>query len=342
VDGSSATKRRKEGTKMNSTDAVGQPGVASGTLVRNITSTSDGKQTRVEKLSNRHYVTAFDFDQGRWHEKRVKQRIEHTGQRILVLGYKKYGSIIVLLVSEWQEIWAADGRDEPARWIKAKDLVAERHFLKVADAKKPWAKLVMAEPPKFAEYRDLSVHELVLVDSDSYIAGDVVCRTRSAPPPPPVKKRLFYPLKDFPLINFVPQPKTLTLAYAEVWYRKSAALLPRCIDESLEPMARLQAALELKQRMREVAAKSAMDTSLRGEFIAEHPLPTLEDLVPDHAQLAPETLKQAVETAIQTLSAPGERRYSEFTGGMESHYVWAARDEYWKFDGNQWIRSSEK
>jgi hypothetical protein len=336
---------------MNSTDAVGQPGVASGTLVMSVAQTADAyqKQKRIEKLGNRHYVTTFDFDQGRCYEKRVKQRIEHTGQRILTLGYKSkynYGYVTVLEVSEWQEVWAADGYDEPARWIRAKDLVVGRHFLKVADAKEPWAELAMAEPPKFAKYRNLPVHELVLVDSDSYIAGgDIVCRTRSVPPPPPappVKKRLFYPLKNFPLINFVPQRKTLMLAHAEVWYRKSAALLPRCVDESLEPMARLRAVLELKQRMREVAAKSALDASLRGKFIAEHPLPTPEDLVPDHAQLAPEALKQAVETAIQTLSAPGERRYSEFAGGMESHYVRVAHDEYWKFDGDQWVQSSEK
>ncbi len=361
----------------SSTDApsaFGQRGIAAGML---ITLAGSGKQKAVEKMSGRYCVTSFDFDRGRRTGYKIKQRIEHIGQKILCLGFKpdwRQGTkdenfISALFLSEWQEVWAADGRDFPARWIKARDLVPGRHVLKLAlvNEKGPWAELVMAGLPEQEKNQNFPVYELVLVESDSYSVNDVLCRTASVLP---VKKRVVYPLKDFPLINFVPQPETLRVAHAEVWYRKSAALLPRCIGESLEPMARVHAMLELKRRMREVAAKSLIETNLRGEFIERHSLPVPEELIPDHEQLTPETLKRTAEAAIQMLSAPGVRHYSEFAGGMEIHYVsyaekvttgagiggnfWRFSGKwelvssvdtgydhyYWKFDGNQWVQTT--
>lgn len=334
-------------SSVDSLESVGRPGIATGWLAKSVMGASDWKQTAVEKLSNRYHVASFDFDQGRLSEKKIKQRVEHTGQEILSLGYKEdwrrgtpeENIIFSLLLSESQEVWAADGRDAPARWIKARDLVPGRHVLRLAYAQDPWAELVRAEAPHQEKYQNLTVHELILIEGDSCVVNNVLCRTACVPAAPPVKKRVVYPLKDFPLINFVPQPKTLLLAHAEVWYRKSAALLPRCVGESPEPVARVRALLELKRRMREVAAKAAIDPTLRDEFIATHPLPTLEELLPDHAQLAPEALKRAIETAVQMLSAPGNRRYSAFTGGMESHHVQTGY-AYWKFDGTQWLQTT--
>lgn len=278
---------------------------------------------------------------------KVSQRIDHPAQRIIDIGYRAdrdkgtpYESHLpVIFVSETQEVLAADGRGAPAHWVAAKDLIPGRHVLKLASAHEngPWAEIVSATYPMLEKYRHLPVHELVLVGSDSFAVQDVLCRASSVPAPSPTQKRLVYPLKDFPLINFVPQPKTLSLAHAEVWYRKSAALLPRCVVDTGDLVARVRAMLALKTRMREVAAKAVIETSLRNEFLTYHPLPKLEDLLPNPEQMAPEVLRRSVETAIQALSAPGDRRYSEFSGGMESHHVPVSRNERWTFDGTQWV-----
>lgn len=224
-------------SSLDSPETVGWPGIAAGWLVQSAMGAGHWKQTAVEKLSNRHQVASFDFDQDRLSAKKIQQRVEHTGQKIWRLGYKEdwrrgtkdENTTVVLLLSECQEVWAADGRDAPARWIQAVDLVPGRHVLKLAlaHARGPWAELVIADTPKQDEDRNLTVHELILVDGDTYSVNDVLCRAASMPAAPPVKKRVVHPLKDFPRINFVPQPKTLSLAHAEVWYRKSAALRRR-------------------------------------------------------------------------------------------------------------------
>lgn len=329
-------------------EAARYPGIASGMSVRAVVGAGSEKQVAVEKLSNRHTVACFDRSQGRYWAK-VKVRIEHMGQQIWELGYKrdswrgtkyeKYTFVVVL--SAWQEVWAADERGAPARWISAKDLLPGRHVLKLDFNPEggDWAELVWATTPKRESFQNVPVHELVLIDCDWFkVDDDVLCRAKSVPAPPPVKKRMVYPLKDFPLINFVPQPKTLGHAQAEIWYRQSAALLPRCIGETAEPIERVHAMLVLKRRMLEVAAKATIETTLRDEFIQNHPLPTLEALIPNHDQLSPNALKDAIEIAVLALSAPGDRHYSEFCGGMESYRVWS-EDGYWEFDGDNWIQA---
>ncbi|THF58086.1 hypothetical protein [Pseudothauera rhizosphaerae] len=336
----------------NPSATLGRPGIATGMHVTASIGVGYEKQVDMGKLSNRHALRVFDPDQSKWRFPKVKQRIEHAGQKLLAVMYKedsrlgtekeRFWSLLVL--SEWQEVQAADERGAPARWIAARDLEPGRHVLKLAinDAKGPWAEIMKIEPPppKWEKFQNVPVQEIVLIDSDSYVVNNVLCRATSVPAPPPVKKRLVYPLKDFPLLNFVPQPETLSLAQAEIWYRKSAALLPRCAGESADPLARVRAMLDLKQRMREVAAKAAIETKLCGEFIKKHPLPALEELVPDAVGLAPDALQRAVTAAVDVLAAPGDRRYSEFTGGMEGHRVWSS-DGYWEFDGDRWVLSAK-
>lgn len=326
--------------------SAGRPGVRSGTLV----STGGGswKQTPADKLSNRYAVAGWDATQLRRTEKRIQQRIEHAGQKILWLGYREdwrrgtaeEDSVFVVALSEHQEVWAAPEREAPAQWMQVKDLVVGRHVLKLALANNPWAEVALLQPPNKTEDQIAPVHELVLVDSDTYEVQGLLLRATSVPAKAAVTKRITNPLKNYPLINYVPQPKSLNMAYAEVWYRQTAALLPRCVDGSLEPMARLRAILALKERMRDVAAKATIERWSPAEFALKHPVPALEQLIPQADELSPEQQAEAVALAIVELSAPGPRHYSNFTGGAESHHVRAFTDtetEYWKFQDDQWV-----
>ncbi len=332
----------------DSPDIAGKPGIATGCFAWTILASNRyhrGKKP-IEELSSRYWIFNFDFDEARWFGKRIKERIEHTGLRLLSLRFKDdlENDISQLLLSEWQEVLAAEGRDAPVQWVKARNLVPGRHVLQLARVmypyqKDPWAEIVSVEPPEETELQNLSAHELVLIDGDSFSVGNVLCRATSAPAAP-ARERMFYPLKDYPPINFVPQPKSTSMAHAELWYRKSASLLPRCVSDSLEPIVRIRTMLELKQRMREVAAKALIETTLKKEFISRYPVPALEELLPDYEKLEPEVRKLAVEAAVQELSAPGKRYYSEFTGGMESdhvHHGLSNSVEKWKFEENQWI-----
>lgn len=337
--------------EINPPDTNDRPGIAAGSLVNAATPSSNyDKQIDIVKLSNRYFVTSYDFDQSKKLWPKVAKNIEHTGQTLLAILYKedwRRGTdddkfISVLVVSATQEVWAAEEREGTARWIAARDLIPGRHVLKQGfqNEKGPWAEIVDVKPPPptLERYQNAPVHELVLIDSESFKVSSVLCRTSSVPAPPPVKQRVFKPFKDFPLINFTPQRKTLRMAQAEIWYRQSAALLPRCIAETTEPLERVRAMLALKHLLREVAAKATAESKLRDEFIRDHPLPTLEELVPNHQQLAGADLARAIAAAIDTLAAPGARRYSEFVGGMESYRVYDTDNKgYREFDGEQWV-----
>lgn len=146
---------------------------------------------------------------------------------------------------------------------------------------------------------------------------------------------MVYPLKAFPAFNFVPQPRTLSRAQAEIWYRQSAALLDRCATDIAEPAARVRVLLDLKHRMRDVAAQAMVATELRREFIDRHPLPTFEALIPDAHLLCAADLSHAAAQALAALRSPGERSYSELAGGSETFGVWSPSG-YWEFDGNEW------
>lgn len=322
-------------------------GIATGFYVDTVGASGRDMQVHIEKISHRHTIRTFDASSGRNAHARIKERVEHTGQRIWGLEYKpdwrqgtsddQYCSL--LLLSEWQQVWAAEGRDAPARWVSARDLVAGVHRLHLGfvHPKGSGAELVHAAPTLIEKYQNATVHELVLIDCESFRANDVLCRAASVSAPAPSKKRVAYPFKDLPLINFAPQPKTLSLVQAEIWYRQSATLLPRCVDNAFnDPVDRLQAALDLKHRMREVAAKALVDTKLRAEFIRLHPVPTLNDLLPDAAQIDVNKRAHDVDEAVQMLAAPGGRKYSEWTGGMESFRVWSEAG-YWQFNGDVWV-----
>jgi len=333
----------------NENNAIGRPGIAAGWFVTSSVGTGSWKEAEVEKLGNRHYVTSFDFNQCQALKTKIERRIEHTGQCILAIGYKedwRRGATtdvpgLVLLVSEWQEVWAADGRGLPARWIAAKDLMPGHHVLKLGfeHAKGSWAEIEEVAPPKHEKYRNFPAHELVLIDGDSFCVGGVLCRASSVPAKVSTK-RVVNPLKDYPIFNYVPQPKSLAPIHAEVWYRKSASLLPRCLDLSLAPLARLKALLVLKTRLRDVAANACHPPEAgwdyKREFTLFHRLPILEELLPELETLAPEALNLALDSAIAQLSAPGPRKYSETTGGAESHHVLDDNGR-WVFGEQGWV-----
>jgi hypothetical protein len=330
----------------NATAPSGRPGVRSGTLVH--TGGVGWKQTPVEKLSNRYMVAGWDATEQRRIEKRVKERIEHPGQRILWLGYREdwrrgtddENSVFVVALSEHQEVWAAQEREASAQWIQVKDLVVGRHVLKLALANNPWAEVAMLKPPRKAEDQSASVHELVLADADVYEVQGILLRATSVPSRV-VTKRIINPLKNHPLINYVPQPRSMGMVYAEVWYRKTVALLPRCVDGSLEPIARLRAMLALKERMRDVAAKATIERWSPADFVLKHPVPVLEQIIREADELSPVEQARAAELAIVELSGPGPRHYSAFTGGAETNHVrefTSKETEYWKFQDDQWMR----
>lgn len=324
-------------------------GLATGMYVRGAVGAGYEKQVNVENASNRHTIVCFDHEKMSTHWRKIKRRIEHVGQRLVEIRYKKDAHLgteyqrfqSILVVAEHQEVFAADGRDMPARWIKAKDLIPQKHFLKLA-SKNPshfWAEVVFAAPAERKEYCNAAVHELVLVDGESFASGGVLCRTTSVKGEPLPRKRLVYPLKDYPIINFVPQPKTLAMAQAEIWYRMSVTLLPRCVEGRGNDIERLRKALELKLLLRDVAAKAMIESKLRGEFLTDHPIPELQSLLEqeNYHSTAGQTSFE-VENVIASLALPGDRRYSEFCGGMESHRVWSEAG-HWEFDGAQWVIS---
>lgn len=330
-------------------DLAPAPGVASGESVIAVIGGGSQKQTCVEKLGNRHSIWSPDPANGKYWAK-VKQRTEHIGQRTVELNFRRdsmrgtkfEGCLFMVILGEAQEVWAATKRGAKPCWIAARDLQAERHVLKldINDEVDSWGDLVLAAAPTRDGSLSLPIHELTLIDSDWFLVSDVICRATSVSASAPPKKRFVYPLKDVPLINFVPQPKTLSLAQAEIWYRKSAALLPRCVNEHAHPVERVREMLALKNRMRDVAVRALIETTLRSEFVETHPLPVLEDLIPNHDQLSREALENVVRSAVQALSEPGDRHYSEFCGGMESHRVWSEVG-HWEFNGSCWVQSNE-
>jgi hypothetical protein len=334
-----------------STSGLGPIGIAQTTLISASVGAGNEKQVAIEKLGSRHTLTSFDFEQGKklWHK--VKANNTHQGVKLVALGIKPDAWIgteherftEVLVLSEHQEVWAANGRGQPAIWVAAKDLVPNQHVFPLGYAHEggAWSALAWAKPPTWEKYQDAPVHELVLVGGNSYQISSILLRTSSVAEPPPVKKRLVYPLKDVPVINFVPQPKTLSLAQAEIWYRKSSALLPLAVS-SVEPGPdQVQAMWALKHRLRDVAVKSAIETSLRHEFVSKHPIPDWPELLPGHEAMPPEALASQVEAALRLLASPGDRRYSEFCGGMESHRV-RSEAGYWEFDGTQWVLTTKE
>jgi hypothetical protein len=320
------------------------PGIASG---MNVTTdvVKSWNRTLAEKLGTRHRVVTFDIRTGQVAEKRIRQRIEHAGQTVLGLVFMpdwRVGSSEdqgpntghVLALSSVQEVLAADDRSGTPRWIAARDLLPGRHVLRLAESvERPWAEIREVQPTDWGGGR---VHELVLEDCESFEVHGVLLRARQVPAKV-VKKRVVYPLKDHPALNYVPQPRTMSEVHAEIWYRKSAALLPQCIDAALPPRERVQAALDLKEKMRNVAAKATLEKMLHDEFIRHHPLPTLEELLPAPGTAPEAALARAADEAVRRLSEPGPRRYSDFVGGAESHEVQDFGTGTWVFGPDGWV-----
>ncbi len=319
------------------------PGVAGINFVSTTRGAGNWKHHRVEELSHLFSIEGRDLESDQKVPLKISQIIVHQGQKILMLGFKPHwlqgtphgDGMAVLYLSEWQDVWAAAGSNGVPDWVKARDLLPGQHVLKLAieHEKGPWAELVWADVPKRESFRALPVHELTLRGGEAFVVADVICRAISVPVPPVAKKREVFPLKDVPLVNYVPQPKTLTTAHAEVWYRKSVALLPSCVPAHAPPLERVKGMLALRARLLDVAAKAMVDPKLKPEFIKRHPLPSLEDL--------PCGTEAQFRIALDRLVDPGPLCYSEFTGGMESHYIWAQDLNYWSFDGTRWVQSDK-
>jgi hypothetical protein len=322
-----------------------KPGLATGSHVYTFRSAGADRSVLVEVISNRHEVKSWDFQRAASVSFKVKGREEHHGQRIVEVLYRLDSRVAagdpaaqVIHVSESQEILAADSRGAEPRWIAAEDLLAGKHVLMAESLATPWAEIVSIAPPRRELYRTLSVHELTLLGGDSYSTNDLILRARSAPVPAPVTKRVVLPLKDLPQIGFVPQPKSLISSEADYWFRMSASFIPKCVDQSLAPRERVEAALAIKARLLEVAGKSLVGQSYKSEFMSRLSLPNIDALLPNFEQLSPELQEARAQEVIQQLSLPGEHKNHATAGGDGSSQISMLDGASVRFESGAWVR----
>lgn len=323
-------------------------GIAATTRVRTIFGAGSEKTKPVETITNRHSVTCFDFSQNKKTWPKVKENIIHDNINLIELGFRpdsylnteNESLVSVLVCNENQQVLAAVDRKSEPLWIEVKNLIPGKNVLRLGyktdKDPEPWAEIIWSGvSPKRYLPPDTPVHELVIIGFESYLVKEVVCRTSYIPDVPKPKKRLLYPLKKYPHLNFVPQPKTLSLAQAEIWYRKSSMLLSKSVFGYKTDLEKLNLIIDLKIMIRDVAAKSVIETKFKNEFIKKHRTPNIDELILTASPSAFE-----IESAIEILNAPGKRHYSEFADGMESHRVWSENGD-WEFDGEKWIQVSD-
>ena len=329
-------------------DRTPQRGVATGTFV-DTSGHYATKQTRIEAIGARHQVIVMDDETGKNIAVPVKQRIEHLDQAVVCIEYcpdwwigtsNEGNGPLLLLLSAHQEVRASLGREEAAEWVEARDLIAGSHVLQLNSTDKPWATIVAASPVAPGAWNTAIVHELVLVEGDRFvISGDAIVRASTvAKKAEPKPKKL--PLQGYPAIAYVPAAKSLGLAYAEVWYRKTVTLIPRCIPTVMGSIERLRAVLSLKTELRRVACAAMIDQRFKHEFIDFHQIESLEEILQRIHAAVPvakgNNIDQLVDQAVSELCSPGRRRYSPWTGGHECHYVEAG--QRWEFNEDGWIQ----
>jgi hypothetical protein len=153
-------------------------------------------------------------------------------------------------------------------------------------------------------------------------------QTAAAPAGKPARKRdaqlPFEPLR----------PRSVSAADAAKWYLQMLARLPGLLDARQAAAQQLAQAWQLKAQMRRIAAQAHADAAAAKEFLAQWPLPTLEQL---RERALAEGHAGAVEAAaLQALLAVTQEELQALPGRVDAALGMA----YW--DGRRhWVLTQE-